>query len=410
MKVLQINLSYDEGSTGKIVANIHSRLLRDGHGSYVVFGLGENQVKDDPIHLYRTTSNSKSLLYRRISRVTGLRYNTAYFETFKLLKHIDRIKPDIVHLHCMNCAYLQPYILLKHLGKKGYPVLVTHHADVTITANCDYSFECNKWLTGCGKCATNITEKRSFFIDATHRSWKQMQKAFGYVKNLYAAGVSDWMSERVRKSPFFKETGCKTILNGLDIDSFTYRGPNNELRQKLGISDNEKIILHVTPNFSAPIKGGRFVVDIAIKNPDAKVVIVGVKDFERAGLPTNIIPVANVSSKEMLSCFYSMADLTLLTSYKESFSMVTAESLSCGTPVVGFKAGAPETITIPEYSEFVDYGNVNELEKAINNTLRHNFDKQTVSNIARSKYDAETMYRNYLEYYKSIVSNSNKIQ
>lgn len=410
MKVLQINLSYDEGSTGKIVANIHSRLFRDGHESYVVFGLGENQVKDDPIHLYRTTSNSKSLLYRRISRVTGLRYNTAYFETFKLLRHIDRIKPDVVHLHCMNCAYVQPYILLKHLGKKGYPVLVTHHADVTITANCDYSFECNKWLTGCGKCATNITEKRSFFLDATHRSWKQMQKAFGYVKNLYAAGVSDWMSDRVRKSPFFKETGCKTVLNGLDIDSFTYRGLNVELRQKFGIKDNEKIILHVTPNFSAPIKGGRFVLDIAKRIPEVKVVIVGIKDFERTGLPTNIIPVANVSSKEMLSRYYSMADLTLLTSYRESFSMVTAESLCCGTPVVGFKAGAPETITIPEYSEFVDYGNVNELEKAIKNSLEQNYDKQTISDIARNKYDAETMYRNYLEYYKSIVSNSNKIQ
>ena len=84
--------------------------------------------------------------------------------------------------------------------------------------------------------------------------------------------------------------------------------------------------------------------------------------------------------------------------------MVTAESLSCGTSVVGFKAGAPETITIPEYSEFVDYGNINELEKAIRNTLEKNYDKQTISDIARNKYDAETMYRNYLEYYKSILT------
>ena len=39
--------------------------------------------------------------------------------------------------------------------------------------------------------------------------------------------------------------------------------------------------------------------------------------------------------------------------------MVTAESLCCGTPVVGFKAGAPEQIAIKEFSEFVEYGDLN---------------------------------------------------
>lgn len=41
--------------------------------------------------------------------------------------------------------------------------------------------------------------------------------------------------------------------------------------------------------------------------------------------------------------------------------MVTAESLCCGTPVVGFKAGAPEQIAIKEFSEFVEYGDLNSL-------------------------------------------------
>lgn len=78
MKILQVNIFFDEGSTGKIVADIHKRLLRDGHESFVAFGRGRHQAKEDSGHLYRTTSNSKSLLYRRISQITGLRYNTAY--------------------------------------------------------------------------------------------------------------------------------------------------------------------------------------------------------------------------------------------------------------------------------------------------------------------------------------------
>lgn len=403
MKVLQINIFYDEGSTGKIVSDIHYRLLRDGHESYIVFGRGKQQVCADSQRLYRTTSDELSTLYRKISRVTGLRYNTAYWETYRLIRHIEKIKPDVVHIHCMNCAYIQPFILLKYLGRQNYPVLVTHHADVTITANCDHAFECDKWKFGCGKCLTLRSERRSFFIDATHWSWKQMRHAFGKVGQLYASGVSDWMTNRVLQSPFFKGVECRTILNGLDVEAFHYRRIGQEFRKKLGITDEDKVIVHVTPNFSAPIKGGTYVLELAKRMSHVKFIIVGIKDFEVTNLPENIIAIYHVGSKEDLSYYYSIADVTLLTSFRESFSMVTAESLCCGTPVVGFKAGAPETIAIPEYSDFVNYGNVDELQKAVNKYLAISVNKELIANRAKIVYDAEIMYRNYLDYYNSIL-------
>ena len=57
-----------------------------------------------------------------------------------------------------------------------------------------------------------------------------------------------------------------------------------------------------------------------------------------------------VEDQSELAAFYSLADVTLLTSEKETFSMVCAESLCCGTPVVGFQAGAPEGISLPAVS------------------------------------------------------------
>ena len=403
MKVLQINIFYQEGSTGKIVDDIHQRLLRDGHQSYIVFGRGKEWQLQDPQHIYRTTPGKRSELYRKISRITGLRYNTAYLETWKLLKHIDKIKPDIVHLHCMNCAYIEPYILLKHLGENNYKVLVTHHADVTITANCDHAFECNKWKTGCGHCETNRIEKRSFLIDATHRSWSQMKNAFAKVKQLYASGVSEWMTDRVRQSPFFTNSECMTILNGLDTDAFTYREDSGDSRLRLGIKDSDKVVIHVTPNFSAPIKGGRYVIELAKRMPEVKFIVVGIKKEEIQDLPNNIIPISHTSSKTELAKFYSLANVTVLTSYRESFSMVTAESLCCGTPVVGFKAGAPETIAIPEYSKFVDYGDIDRLQYALNSILNRSIVKQVLSKEATTKYNAERMYQDYLEYYNNIL-------
>lgn len=404
MKVLQVNIFFNEGSTGKIVADIHQRLLRDGHESYVVFGRGKGWQLEDPTHLYRTTPGSRSEFYRKLTRITGLRYNTASLETKKLLRYIDQIKPDIVHLHCLNCAYVNPFILLNHLGEKGYKVLVTHHADATITANCDHAFECDKWKTGCGSCATNRLERRSFLVDATHYSWIQMRNAFGRVKNLYASGVSDWMTNRVQQSPFFKDCLCKTILNGVDTSSFRLREERNNLRKQLGYSQDDKIVLYVTPNFSDPNKGGKYLLEIANQMPDINFIIVG-SNIKIIDSQSNIKIAGSVNSKDEMASYYSMADATILTSYRESFSMVTAESLCCGTPVVGFKAGAPETIALPEYSEFVDYGDVGALKSGIDHLIKREINKSVLSDLACEKYNAEKMFYNYFQYYIHMIDN-----
>jgi pyruvate/oxaloacetate carboxyltransferase len=41
--------------------------------------------------------------------------------------------------------------------------------------------------------------------------------------------------------------------------------------------------------------------------------------------------------------------------------MICAESLSFGSPVVGFKARGPETISLKDYSDFVEQGETEEL-------------------------------------------------
>lgn len=67
----------------------------------------------------------------------------------------------------------------------------------------------------------------------------------------------------------------------------------------------------------------------------------------------------------MLAAWYSAADAALLTSHRETFSLVTAESLCCGTPVVGFRAGGPESIAPPSCCKFVEYGDLDALEPAL---------------------------------------------
>ena len=98
-----------------------------------------------------------------------------------------------------------------------------------------------------------------------------------------------------------------------------------------------------------------------------------------------------------------MADITLLTSKKETFSMVTAESLCCGTPVVGFKAGAPEEIAIDNYSDFVLYGAEEKLLDSVLYWLEKDLDKRKIESVAREKYSRQRMIDEYYHLYKEIL-------
>ena len=94
-----------------------------------------------------------------------------------------------------------------------------------------------------------------------------------------------------------------------------------------------------------------------------------------------------------------MADITVLTSKRETYSMVCAESLSCGTPVVGFKAGAPEEISLKDYSEFVTYGDVDALEDTLLKWLGKTISYKKLVEIAKENYSRELMFQQYVAIY-----------
>ena len=83
--------------------------------------------------------------------------------------------------------------------------------------------------------------------------------------------------------------------------------------------------------------------------------------------------------------------------------MVCAESLSCGTPVVGFQAGAPEQISLPAYSCFVEYGNIDQLQTAVEKLMLESFNKSKISQEAIEKYSKEVMAQNYINLYQQML-------
>ena len=397
MKILQINCVYNRGSTGKIVYDICNDLKKRGIETVVCYGRGK---KVNEQNVYKVSTEFEAKIHSVFWRLFGVQFGFSPIATAKTINIIKKEKPDVVHLHCLNGNFINVYKLLEFLKKENIKTVLTLHAEIMHTAGCDYALECEKWKTGCYECSKIRGKISRFFRDDAKHCYNKMKKAFDGFNDLTVIGVSEWLTERAKLSPIFpKNTRFETVHNGIDTKIFT-KSDFEELYEKYNIPRDKKTVLHVTPNFNHPIKGGKYVLEAARKMPEHQFIIVGFNGDESV-LPQNVLPIKRTNDRQELAKFYSLADVTLLTSKRETFSMVVAESLSCGTPVVGFQAGAPETITIPEYSSFTEFGNVELLCEKIEKILSVKFNKQEISDKARIKYSLESMVGNYIDSYKN---------
>jgi putative colanic acid biosynthesis glycosyltransferase len=243
-------------------------------------------------------------------------------------------------------------------------------------------------------------------FDRTSVSWNKMKDAFfGFNENLLVTSVSPWLMNRAKRSPILADKNHRVVLNGIDTEN-VFHITNNNLKKQLGC-EGKKVILHVTASFTRPIKGGKYVIELAKRMPEYCIVLVGNKE-RNLDLPTNIIDVGYTENQRELAAYYSMADILLLTSEKETFCMPVAESLCCGTPVVGFRAGAPEQIALSGYSEFVEHGDIDALETTVRKWIEMSADKEVLAEKAKQVYSKEKMGKEYLATYYDLLEQNNR--
>lgn len=405
MKIMHINCS-DHGSTGKIIMELVKAADERKWESVLCV---PKKVMDVPVKTYISSLKYEQAIYKRICYLGGLRYGIAPLSTMKIIAYIRKESPQVVHLHSINCNMVNIYKLLDYLKKNHIPTVVTNHAEFFYTGSCSHANDCEQWIKGCRTCMDVRSATLSKTFDRTHTAWNKMRKAFNGFSHIQIVSVSPWGDQRSKKSGILGHLPNCTIMNGIDTQIFK---PITDMtiKKRLGIDPSMKIIVHVTAQFSddkADPKGGFYILELAKKLKDNVVVIVVGKNNSNNLLPSNVLTVGEILDQTELAKYYSMADLTVITSKRETYSMPVAESLCCGTPVIGFCAGGPESIAIKEYSEFVEYGNMNKLLSVVEAWMdrKEYYGIMEIAQNAKDKYSEKRMTQHYLETYERICLN-----
>lgn len=406
MKVLYVNITREYGSTGKIIKCLENYLKNKGDNVRFCFNSGKilNKIEDNKV-----SSRVMIKIDYLLGYLIGIPYGVSFISTLRVIKVIKKEKPNIVHLHSLNGHYINIYLLIWYLKKNKINTIITNHSEYLYTGNCTHSFDCNQWEKGCIKCNYYRQYRLSMIFDTTKFTYKLMKKVFNGFNNCIVVSVSPWVYKRSLKSNIMNGVSQVVVINGIDELIFKLRG-NEHLRKKHNLFE-KKVMLFSSAYFSDQdddIKGGKFIIKIAslAKKFDIKIIVVAfsinvTQDYD------NIICVGSVKDDEEMAEYYSLADVVLLPSRKETFSMVVAEALMCGTPVSGFNSGGPETITIPEYSRFCKYGDYELLFKNALELMNKKFDKKEISLKAKAKYSSKIMCEQYYQLYTELIKNNN---
>lgn len=400
MKILQVNCVYKKGSTGKITADIHESLQQAGIESVVCYGRGE-RISEPGV--YKTCGELYAKFNNLLSRVTGIMYGGCWFSTNRLISIIQKEHPDVVHLQCINGYFVNIYRLIEWLKEHHIKTVLTLHAEFMYTANCGHALDCEKWKTGCGKCLRRKQETKSWFLDGTARSWKRMKQAFEGFEELQVVAVSDWIAQRASLSPIFRGREILRIHNGINLTKF-HKDPGKKeqtcLAETYHLPADKKIVLHVTPGFSNPVKGGVYFRQISEQLPaEYQPVVVGCAEK----ISERVINIPFVSNQDELAALYRAADVFVITSRADNYPTVCIEANCCGTPVVGFDVGGVKETIGEGMGEVVPAFDVTQMLEKVIYWCREKSSMQDELVKKRKAYcDKSRMTQDYVRLYKQM--------
>lgn len=390
--LLQINVSANWGSTGKIAESIGLASIIHGWESYIAYGRYCNPSQSHLIKIGTKIDPYLHYVHQRIFDDEGLCSKNA---THHLIKTINDLGPDIVQLHNIHDHYLNYQLLFEYLNRTDIKVVWTFHDCWAFTGHCFHfvTKKCKRWKTQCYGCPLQHEYPKTL-LDHSDENFSLKKNLFTKNKNLTIVACSEWMAQFVRES-FLQDKPLYVIHNGVDLDIF--KAKPNEKVQKIF-----KVL--AVSNVWNKDKGIDDILTLRNLLPeDYTMTIVGLNEKQLKKLPLGIKGIQRTQNVQELVKLYSEADVLINPTYADTFPTVNLEALACGTPVITYRTGgSPEAID-ERTGVVVEQGDVNALADAIIRMKEHPFSSSDCRKRAEENFDKDKCFEKYIQLYEELI-------
>ena len=412
MNILIVNTSDTGGGAARAAYRLHESLLVGGVDShmlvhkkssndYSVISMAENKMQKG-LNLLRPTLDVFSLkLYKHKSKTL---FSPSWIGMNKIIDKINKINPDIVHLHWI-CGGM---IKIEDLSRIKAPIVWSLHDMWAFTGGCHYDEECSGYMQECGNCKVLRSEKIS---DLSRKIFNRKKNIFENISNMTIIGLSRWLSTCAKNSTLLQDKKHINLPNPIDTNSF--KPFDKRLSRELwNLRHDKKFILFGAMSATSdPRKGFNELIEALQKlekNENIEFVIFGSSKPLNApnfGFKTHYL--GNLADDISLVTLYSAVDVMVVPSLQENLSNAIMESLSCGTPVVGFDIGGNSDMIEHQKTGYLAHPfDTADLAKGIEWIL----DTESYDELCRNarekvmkEFDSKIVAQKYIKLYKEIL-------
>jgi glycosyltransferase involved in cell wall biosynthesis len=248
------------------------------------------------------------------------------------------------------------------------------------------------------------THSELIAIDAAAYKLKNM--AIKSANNLNIITPSSWLANLASNQEVFSGRQVKAVANGLDISIFkTY---NKEFaRNVFNLQMDKKIALFVADSLSNQRKGFDLLLGALqeLENKD-DFILVAIGNVPITSKQENVIYLGSIIDERLMALAYSAVDVFILPSREDNLPNTMIESLSCGTPIIGFPIGGiKETIQNGFNGYLCSELTIDSLRLTISKFFENTslFYSNKISEDAHNKFDNKIQASKYIQIYNSLV-------
>ena len=401
MKVLHIN-TLDTGGAALAARRLHLAMRKEGIQSKFLSLTNNSPPFEEkyflkfsppsfPIRFLRKVGLSKSNTQKYLN---AIKEHVGKFEAFsspltdhKLEYHPLVAEADVIHLHWVSNFINWP-TFFKNID---VPIVWTLHDMNPLQGGFHYNYDLNLNEKYLGKV-------NSYYLDVK-------LKAIKYAKNITIVSPSRWLHEISQQSKIFAPFNHFIIQNGLNSSVFTPR--NREYsRSILDIPLDKKVILFVSDALENRRKGYEILLNAFenVQNDKLLLVSIGNNNVPLSEKFSNVLEIGRVRDELLMSIAYSSADVFCIPSIEDNLPNTVLESLSCGTPVVGFNIGGIPQLVLNGINGFISpEASSKSLSNTLMRALSYNFNKDEIRNKALEEFDGSKQAKKYISVYDTLI-------
>ena len=322
--------------------------------------------------------------------------------------------PDVVHAHNLHIDYFD----LTYLPRLSHakPLILTLHDQWTMTGHCGYSYNCERWKTGCGHCP-DLYSYPAIAADATDFNWRRKRDLFARSR-LHVATPTEWLMRQVEQSILAPGVREARVIH-LGINTNTFRpADKQQARRALGIPANAAVILFAANYVKKNPRKDYALIRAAVTrlagepNPQP-LLLIGLgeqgaeRSVERIGRAEFwIVPFER--DQTVVANYQQAADVYAHAARADNQPLTVLEALACGTPVVATNVGGvSELVRDGQHGFLVGAGDVAAMATRLGQILadadlRLAFSMQAAAFI-RAQYDLADTVTRYLDWYAALA-------